>query len=66
MVLANVYPGNSSHCPTLGPSPRAARSSDSRSRVLPEASTTGEEIWVAIFERSGSQKNAKIRSILVD
>lgn len=44
-VRARVYPGNSSHCPILGPSPRFARSREACRRVLPVASTTGEAIW---------------------
>lgn len=45
IVLASEYPGNSNHCPTLGPSPLRARSSDSRRRVFPDEFTTGEAIW---------------------
>lgn len=44
-VRARVYPGNSSHCPMLAPSPRFARSREACRRVLPVASTTGEAIW---------------------
>jgi hypothetical protein len=40
-----VYPGNISHCPILGPFLAFALSSDSLNLVLPEASTTGLEIW---------------------
>lgn len=42
MVLAREYPGNSIHCPTLGPSPRLALSKDACSRVLPSVLTTGD------------------------